>query len=500
MNQSTTPHRFSTSPLLRTLAGLGLAAVSALLLTLAFPPYGAWPLIFVGLVPLIVAQHHVVPRPISGLVYGLGVGAFFWGYFHGFFQNGPWFMQALPLGIAALTGLFSLRDAAFHRRTGYRWLVLQGAVTWVGIEMIRGLVPVVGTWGFVGYALYDQPWLTQPVSVFSIYGLDLLILAINYTLALAALAALDRRVGGPTPVPAARPGRWALGVGLVVGAWLGLSLILWTTPTPDLRVAAIQPAFKVASDEGVAQLADLTRQAARQGAELVVWNEGALPFDPRRERTADLRALAAETGTHLVIGYAFETAAGYRNEAVILTPEGQFLGPFGKDHPVAWSGETSITRGPYAAHETALGTLGLIICYDLDFTDTTRRVTRRGAQLVAAPSFDWPAIAHKHHTHLVFRAIENRVAMVKADVAFGSTIVDPYGRILARAVTPGAEQRILVADVALGRRDTLVTRLGDWMGWIGLAGMALFTPWIWVSSLRRLLNPRARRISEAPAS
>lgn len=186
------------------------------------------------------------------------------------------------------------------------------------------------------------------------------------------------------------------------------------------------------------------------------------------------RTSSFETGAHLVIGYAVETAGGYRNEAVLLTPDGAFLGPFGKDHPVAWSGETSVTRGPYAAYETDLGRLGMMICYDLDFTDTARRVARAGAQLVAVPSFDWPAIADKHYTHLVFRAVENRVAAIKADVAFDSAVIGPDGRILARAVTPKGAQEVLVAEVPLGAGDAPAMWLGDGLGWLALAGMLAF--------------------------
>jgi apolipoprotein N-acyltransferase len=39
----------------------------------------------------------------------------------------------------------------------------------------------------------------------------------------------------------------------------------------------------------------------------------------------------------------------------------------------------------------------------------------RGAQLIGVPSKDWGEITDKHDTHVVFRAVENRVAMVKAD-------------------------------------------------------------------------------------
>ncbi|MFO3798014.1 MAG: nitrilase-related carbon-nitrogen hydrolase, partial [Anaerolineales bacterium] len=150
---------------------------------------------------------------------------------------------------------------------------------------------------------------------------------------------------------------------------------------------------------------------------------------------------------------------------------------FGKDHPVVFAGETSPTRGTYPVYDTPLGRLGTIICYDLDFTDTARRITRNGAQLILVPSHDWPQIAAKHYTHLVFRAVENRVSLVKADNSGNdSAIIDPYGRILASAITPGGDRngQFVLADVPLGTADSLTVRLGDWMGWIALAGMAFF--------------------------
>ncbi|MCL6510122.1 MAG: hypothetical protein K6U78_05500 [Anaerolineae bacterium] len=121
--------------------------------------------------------------------------------------------------------------------------------------------------------------------------------------------------------------------------------------------------------------------------------------------------------------------------------------------------------------------MGTIICYDLDFTDTARKITQNGAQLILVPSHDWPEIATKHYTHLVFRAVENRVAMVKADSSGNdSAVIDPYGRIMAAAITPGGDQigQVVVGDVPLGAGDALAVRLGDWTGWLALAGMIVF--------------------------
>jgi len=102
-------------------------------------------------------------------------------------------------------------------------------------------------------------------------------------------------------------------------------------------------------------------------------------------------------------------------------------------------------------------------------------LVRQGAQLIGVPSNDWSSIADKHYTHVVFRAVENRVAMVKADGGWDSAIIDPYGRIkgLARFLQGG--EATLVGGVQLGSgRPTLNARLGDWTGWIGLAGLVFF--------------------------
>jgi apolipoprotein N-acyltransferase len=461
-----------------------LAGLSATLLVLAFPPYDFWPLIFVGLVPMILAQHRVLPRRLSGLALGLGVGGFFWGYFGGMFAGGPWYMRWLPLIIGPVAALIGHGDRAFHERTRYRWFVLHGAAVWVGIEFIRGCLPAMGTWGFVGYALYEQAWLIQPVSIFGIYGLDLLIMVVNYALALGLLTALERRyppLRGRIPVGPGLSRRWLLLSGALLGGWTVYSLMVLHTVRlgPTIRVAAIQPGFRIRSEEGLQRQFALTRQAAARGAQLIVWHEGALPFDPQEEHARALRALAADTDAYLAIGYAVPTDQGLRNEVAVLSPHGDFLGVYGKDHPVAFAGETSLTRGTYPAYETAIGRLGTIICYDLDFTDTARKVARNGAQIIAVPSFDWPAVAAKHYSHLVFRAVENRAGMVKADVAYDSAIIDPAGRILSRAVSNEPAGSLLIADLPLGTADAPAIRLGDWVGWLclaaagGLAGMSV---------------------------
>lgn len=74
---------------------------------------------------------------------------------------------------------------------------------------------------------------------------------------------------------------------------------------------------------------------------------------------------------------------------------------------------------------------------------------KHGAQLIAVLSFDWPTIADKHYTHLVFQAVENRLSAIKADIGFDSTIIDPYGRIRSLSTISQLKRAIRVANVLL---------------------------------------------------
>jgi len=497
---------------IRIATGLALAALSAAMLVLAFPPHNLWPLIWVGFVPLLLAQYRVLPPRWAALAPAVAYGSWMGVYFTQIFGlgRGAWYMQAWPLIVAALAFVMGRGDRPFHERTGYRWFVVQGAVAWLGLEMIRGFVPALGTWAFVGYPLWAQTWLLQPLAIFGIYGLDLLIMLVNFALALAALALYDRvtnRSGieasaglivdernRPTLAPALRfgasageprfQGAWLIAVGLLLTGWIGLSLALLAAEPgarPTVRVAAVQPNLPrpahrdttTTQEARLAALAAGTREAAAQGAQLIVWPEMALGFDPQTTYTAELRGLAAETGAHLVIGYVVDDAAGFRNEAAVLAPDGRFLGLYGKAHPVVFFGEPAgVNAGLFPTWDTPLGRLAAIICFDLNFTGPARRVAQGGAHLIAVPSLDGPTLARIQVTQLVFRAIENRAAMVKADTAYDSAIIDPYGRILASTATPEGVAAVLVAEVPLGATNALYTRLGDWVGWLCLAGFA----------------------------
>jgi apolipoprotein N-acyltransferase len=205
----------------------------------------------------------------------------------------------------------------------------------------------------------------------------------------------------------------------------------------------------------------------------------AFGFDPQLEHTAELIALAAETDAYLLIGYGItDDPRGWRNEMVMLAPDGTFLPVYAKNHGSSPGEPDSVTSRVYPVYDTPYGKFATIICNDVNFTDTTRTLAAKGAQLVAVPTWEvsMPGFHYEESIQSVLRAVENRVATVKADTAFASLITDPYGRIIARRDgAPNGEAFALVADVPLGTGNTITMRLGDWVGWIALAGMVSFT-------------------------
>ena len=470
--------------------GLLLGVLSGVAFILAFPPFSIWPLIFIGWVPTLIAQHRIMPSKFSSLPTALAIGIWLEGYMGPIFNPTGSYMIYLPLAAALISFLVDMGKRKFNQQTHYRWFVLEGALSWAGIEMIRLFIPIAGTWGFIAYPLYRQLWFIQPASIFGIIGQGMLIMTVNLVLAQGVIFWIDRGKGlnGVSTIQSETVTRWANGTAIAMVLWTALSLILFQPAEgPTVTAAAIQPDISpiITGNQGnIDLLADLhagmidqTRLAADQGAEFVVWPEGSMLFDPQADDRLGLADLAQETNTHLAVGYVVNLENGtFRNEATVIDPSGAFLGVFGKDHPVVFGGETSPTRGTYPVYESPIGKLGTIICYDLDYTDTARKLAAKGAQLVGVPSNDWGGIADKHYTHVVFRAIENRVAMVKADGGYDSVIVDPYGRIKALAAYPEGGGATLVADVLLGTgKGTLNTRLGDWVGWLGIGGILFFT-------------------------
>ena len=224
----------------------------------------------------------------------------------------------------------------------------------------------------------------------------------------------------------------------------------------------------------------LVRVGAARGANLI-----ALPevFNWRGKRVEQAAAaetldgeslslmsrLARELKIHIVAGSITEHAADSSrayNTSVLLGPEGARIAVYRKIHlfDVDLPGRVTVRESDsklggtdVVCAETPLGAIGLSICYDLRFPELYRRLAFSGARIIVVPSaFTFPT-GEAHWEALVrARAIENQ-AYVIAPAQFGpnvygysdygnSMIVDPWGRVLARAAD---QEGVVVAPIDL---------------------------------------------------
>ncbi len=352
--------------------------------------------------------------------------------------------------------------------------------------MIRSFIPVLGTMGFSANPLAGQAWLIQPVSIFSIYGLSLLVLLVSFALAKLIMSWIDLRWNFSDVVPVNREAsrKWALGTAAVLAVWIGISLALFYQEpgeNPTVRVAALQmdlkdPGHQVDENEmarRIELLIDQVYEAADLGAKIAYVPEMAFGFDPQKEHSAALLELTAETKMYLYFTYAYFDESGWHNETVLISPQGEFSPVYGKQH--AFGEPPTVSAGTSVVNETALGNVGSIICMDGVFTDSARNIKQAGAQLLAVPSYNTTVgISEQNWTHFAMRSVENQVPVINADRGYYTMITDQRGRILADLRTPDGADGVVVADLQLAGSTPLYTRVGDWMGWVSLAGFVYF--------------------------
>jgi len=465
--------------------GIILSAISGIFLLLSFPPYGIWPLIWFAFIPYVFAQHRLFPRKWESL--GPAIALLFWlgPYLARIFgDEGGFFFKYLGVWIAVIS-FFVRKERKFHEFTRYRWFVLQGIINWVGFEMIRTFIPLLATNAFVGYTQAKQAWLIQPVSIFSIYGLNLVILLFNFTIAYWGIAWFDRKwpLKNTILINNCSAKRWTVITGGIVLLWISMSLFILSSAPKDMptfRAAVLQPNFPRAAhvdpdtpaEQRFQVLTEQIREAAEQGAEVIFTPEMGLAFDPQVEHTEELKDLATETGAYLFITYVVSNENEFRNEAIVLSPFGEFLEVYGKNH--AFGEPRTPTAGVYPVYETPVGRLATMICHDANYTDVARKLTRNGAQMIATATREFGGVGEQLWTNNVFRAVENHVAVVYNGVAFSSAIIDPNGRLLALELNQEGKRLTLVMDVPLGEGNTLLVQWGDWLGWLSLAGYIFF--------------------------
>jgi predicted amidohydrolase len=235
----------------------------------------------------------------------------------------------------------------------------------------------------------------------------------------------------------------------------------------------------------------LVRVGAARGANLVALPEVFNWRGKRNEQAAAAETLDGESLTlmsrlarelqiHIVAGSITEQAASGEsrcyNTSVLLGPDGKQIAVYRKMHlfdidlpgrVTVRESDTKLAGDDVVTAKTPLGAIGLSICYDLRFPELYRRLTFGGAQIIAIPSaFTFPTGEAHWEALIRARAIENQ-AYVIAPAQFGpniygysdygnSMIVDPWGRVLARAAD---QEGVVVAPIDLEYQERVRSEL-----------------------------------------
>jgi predicted amidohydrolase len=256
-----------------------------------------------------------------------------------------------------------------------------------------------------------------------------------------------------------------------------------------VRAAAVQLNSTADIDRNLEAAERLVRDAAADGAELVVLPEKWTVLGSREDLLAAAESLdgpaiaaarswARELGVSLVAGSFAERVEGREklsNTSVLIDAEGEIGAAYRKIHmfDVEVGGisyresaneepGTEIVLGELGSAGEAIG-IGLTICYDLRFPELYRILAVRGARVIAVPSA-FTLHTGKDHWEVLLRAraIENQAFLVAA-AQFGeapphyhsygrSAIVDPWGVVLA--VAPDSEC-FVAADLDLAHQDRI---------------------------------------------
>ena len=268
-------------------------------------------------------------------------------------------------------------------------------------------------------------------------------------------------------------------------------------------------------------LHDLSDSAAVEPRDLIVWPETATPTYLRKNRGRSLDRIYRhlhELNSHLLTGvpdFEFQDDEKYMvyNATFLLRPDSKEiesyrkmkLVPFGEYIPLADLfpnlnnlnlGQGLFSAGSKAtvftiplvvdslANPESLLPLSSVICFESSFPSIVRQGIRNGSRLLVIVTNDaWYGNNSAPYLHMEiarFRAIENRVPVVRSANTGVSCICDAYGRILAKI--PFGEQGWLAAEVAPRRRTTFYTRFGNWFGWLNVIGLTVL---LGISFIRR---------------
>jgi N-carbamoylputrescine amidase len=253
-----------------------------------------------------------------------------------------------------------------------------------------------------------------------------------------------------------------------------------TLDEAKIRIACIQMQPAIGEVEAnVVYSIGLIDRAVERGAKLVVLPElsnTGYVFQSRDEAFAlaepvpagpTVRAwseVAAKHKVHLVAGICERDGAKLFNSAVLIGPNG-YIGTFRKVH--LWN-EENLYFEPgdlgFPVFHTAIGRIGMAICYDGWFPETFRLAALQGADIVCVPT-NWVPIPGQvegreamanilamaaAHSNSIYIACADRVGTERGQPFEGQSLIVSFTGWPVAGPASRDKEEILVAEVALG--------------------------------------------------
>ena len=262
-----------------------------------------------------------------------------------------------------------------------------------------------------------------------------------------------------------------------------------------IRAAITQVEWTGSKDTMIERHVELTREARANGAQIICYQElfygpyfGAVQdqkyYDyveqipgPTTER---FQALAKELGIVIVLPIYEEANVGeYYNTAAVIDADGSLLGRYRKHHipnlPAFW--EKFYFRpgnAGYPVFDTAVGRVGVYICYDRHFPEGWRELGLNNAQLVFNPSATKPGLSNRlweleqpaaAAANQYYIAAVNRIGQEVEEFGpvaphfYGrSYFVDPRGNYVGEVASQDKEE-VVIRDLDL---DVIAAVRNDW--------------------------------------
>lgn len=481
-------------------------------LWLSAPGYDLHLLAWVALAPLLLAiraggaARAFLLSFMAGLVYYAG--------------HSWWFVDIADVhpGAAAVLcsinalylGAFGLAAWGLQRRAP-GWAPLTLPSVWVLLDYLHVHVGFASfPFGDLALSQYRVLPVAQLAALGGVQAVSFVLVAANALLAAAAEAVfVERPLRRLRPVLAA-----ALALGLVAPLLAAFAAEGGEPRRRTLRVGLVQAGVysRVSPDgpsrrEVLATYARLTRELVAEAPDLIAWPAasvpGRLPYD--RALAMAVAQLSREGGIPILVGSTGQDKASpassgrqTANSAFLFSGEnGRTLGrydkmrllPFNEYVPLAgrvpWpdfivsdlaDAEPGSQRTVF---EVSNARFGVLICWENLFSDSFREMVLEDVDFMVSmtnEAFVPSEIAHRQMLAMnVYRAIENRVAIVRPATTGISAMISPDGRIRTLADVDGHEvgaYGTLIGEIAVSAERSPYTRFGD-APMLALAGLVL---------------------------